>query len=61
MTNLIELHLGLPQVLTIAISFISFCITSANHGKIPPPYSIYSHIAAIVIAYSLLIWGGYFS
>jgi hypothetical protein len=49
-----------PQGIYVAITLVGLALSIANHGKPRSNENAWTTIIAVVITYSLLIWGGFF-
>lgn len=57
------MHLGIPQILILAIYFMNIGISLAKNGerKDDGTYSVWSTLIATAISLGILAWGGFFS
>jgi hypothetical protein len=49
-----------PQIIYIAITFIGLLLTANQHGKPRKNTNLWITLISTTIAYSILIWGGFF-
>lgn len=49
-----------PQIIMIALIFVSIGINLAKHGEERPAYNVWTSLIAAIISFMLLWWGGFF-
>ena len=54
------LHLHWPQAIYVALTLVSLAYTTINHGKPRSNENVWGYMLGVLIAYALLIWGGFF-
>lgn len=56
------MHLGIPQLLILAIYFMNIGMNLAKNGEVKDgTYSVWSSLIATAISLGILAWGGFFS
>lgn len=55
------MEFGIPQLIYLALTFIGIGITLTSWGEPVNRNSGWIDIIAIMIVYTLLIWGGFFN
>lgn len=54
------LHLGWPQITYLAMTLSALLATAKDHGKPRKPENFWTSFVAVLISYTILIWGGFF-
>lgn len=56
-----QLHIGWPQGIYLALIIMDLVLMAYKHGKPRKNYSIWEYVVSAAIVLTLLFWGGFFS
>ncbi len=53
---------GIPQIIYLALTFMSLGVNLANDGKLKPPdtYNFWTQLLVTAFIIAILYWGGFF-